>query len=484
MMQLLIKSGLFTILAIICMNSVDRHFLDHDQGDIASFDDFYSIERETVDVLFVGNSHLHKGVDPSLIEAKTGLRSSVMVAGGLTIGKVYYNLLESLSYQKPQLVVIECWPLLAPKWRNNHPITINGRLRSNKYGSESYKKLSLLKLEEIRITNAENKIFNSFALFRNHEQWNNIEKWQNSWRIFNEDSPRDVFKDSQVHYRLIDSNAIATFNTTDFKSEDIRITAEEQVFMDRINQLSKKHNFKVLLFTVPVYSSYYEKTKTGFNRAEKQLDSFTIKNANVNFFDLNRKYGGLDETHILNEKPLLTNQHLSYKGIVKTTNELANFINDNYKFRAKKEIDKETIEYALLNQNIHDIEGFEGRVMTVNGQSFKKLSKTKTFIINRNHNQLTIKGWMRKKGVESLEITKQLILYKDAEFFLVSRDKLKTKHIQSLVDNRGEDYRDAGYSYTIPKSSLDVGIYKIFHVIQIEDKTNFIHDTKVKIQID
>lgn len=484
MTQLLFKSGLFAILAVICMNSVDRYFLNHDQGDIASFDDFYSIERETVDVLILGNSHLHRGIDPSLIEAKTGLHSSVMAAGGLTIGKIYYNLLESLSYQKPQLVVIECYSLFAPKWQNNYPISKNGRLRANKFGSESYKKLGFIKLEEIWLTNAEDKLFKSFALFRNHERWTDIEKWGNSSHVFLNANPRDVFNNSQKQHRVIDGDAIAKFNTRDFKTKDIRITAEEMVFMDKIIQLSKKHNFEILLFTVPVYSAYYEKTKLGFNRAEKQLDSFAKISKNVKFFDINRKYGGFDETYILYEKELLTNQHLSYKGIVKTTNELANFINSNYTFRTKNRIDKRTIEYEVVNQKIRTIKGFEGRVDKVNGQLFKNMPKNKTFTVQESAKVITIEGWMRKEGVDSLGLIRELVLYKDAEFFLRSGDKLKEKDIPYLVNNKGEDYRNVGYSYTIPKTSFDAGIYKIFHVIQPKNGKVFIHDTKIKIQIE
>lgn len=484
MKLLLIKSGLFAILAIFCMSSADRYFLDHENGNVAAFEDFYAMKRETVDVMFLGNSHLLRGIDPALFEAKTGLRSGLLFGNSLTIAKVYYNLLETLSYQKPQLVVIESWTLLSSNKANNSPISKNGKLETNKFGSESYKKLGFIKLEEIYQTKIDDKLFNSFALFRNHERWINQKKWRKSLNILKEGNSRDVFKDLQKNLHALDSSTIIKFNATDFKSKGIRITPDEQFFLDKINELSKKHDFKILLFTAPVYAEYYKKTKQGFNRAEKQLDSFAKRTANVNFFDVNRKYGGFDETHVVKEKVFLANQHLSYKGIVKTTNELASFINANYNIIKKNEIDKETVEFAIVHKKNHEVKGFEGGIDDINNQTFKSISEDKTFIVKKGTDSVTIRGWMRKGGIDSLNQKKQLVLLRDLDFFLVSGNKIKARAVPNLVKHKGKAYRDAGFSYEIPKTAFDQGIYKVLYVIQSENRKYFVHDSKIKIQIE
>ena len=119
MKKLFIRISIFSILTICVLIIIDPYFLRNQYGDQASFNSFYNAGSNEVDILLIGNSHLHRGVDPYIIEAKIKANTEIIVGGGSTISQVYFNLLEALEYQTPKIVVIETWPLVVPNYQNN-----------------------------------------------------------------------------------------------------------------------------------------------------------------------------------------------------------------------------------------------------------------------------------------------------------------------------------------------------------------------------
>lgn len=68
---------------------------------------FYQEEPNSLDVLFVGSSHIMCGIYPDLLEQNFGLKSYDCASSAMVLPQCYYQLLEALRYQTPKLVVLD-----------------------------------------------------------------------------------------------------------------------------------------------------------------------------------------------------------------------------------------------------------------------------------------------------------------------------------------------------------------------------------------
>lgn len=148
--------------------------MDRDQWIYSSYNSLYEAEKPK-NLVFIGNSHLNKGLDNFIVDAKTGSESIKLVGAGLNIAQIYYNFLEVLEYQLPELIVIETWCLYSPGNNHNNPIDDNGKLVGyNKYAFEN-KRIGPIKFEETQLSVDKKDIaFHLFNTFRYHDRWTDL----------------------------------------------------------------------------------------------------------------------------------------------------------------------------------------------------------------------------------------------------------------------------------------------------------------------
>lgn len=73
--------------------------------------DFYKLPRNSIDVVFMGNSHSFISFRPQIIDEVIPVQSYVIGVGGENIVLAYYELKEILKYQHPRVVVLETFTL-------------------------------------------------------------------------------------------------------------------------------------------------------------------------------------------------------------------------------------------------------------------------------------------------------------------------------------------------------------------------------------
>ncbi len=72
---------------------------------------FYAIERNTLDVLFLGSSHAYYGIQPNELWKEYGITSYSMATPEQTAAISYFLLMEVFHYQQPKVVVLESYYL-------------------------------------------------------------------------------------------------------------------------------------------------------------------------------------------------------------------------------------------------------------------------------------------------------------------------------------------------------------------------------------
>jgi len=72
--------------------------------------DFYRIEPSSLDVVYIGNSHVD-GVDSGIIDNILGINSYALAYQGIDMGGVFYAVSQALQNQHPNIIVVEAYPL-------------------------------------------------------------------------------------------------------------------------------------------------------------------------------------------------------------------------------------------------------------------------------------------------------------------------------------------------------------------------------------
>lgn len=76
------------------------------------WDAFYDFtEKDTVDIVLVGNSHLYAGVNPKNLSSALGCNCFVLASPGTTIVDSYFCLKEALTRTKPKIAIIETYAI-------------------------------------------------------------------------------------------------------------------------------------------------------------------------------------------------------------------------------------------------------------------------------------------------------------------------------------------------------------------------------------
>ena len=231
-----------------------------------------------------------------------------------------------------------------------------------------------------------------------------------------ENKPKELFHNSIIHRNTyLTKKQIIEFQNMDFKENEMLISEKEQLYIDKIIKLSKKNSFELLFITIPVYDLYYQKVKNGFKRVNNQILKIIKKHQNVKYFDINGKYNGFNYSNIVREKKVSINQHLNYKGGIISSNELANFIKNNYK-ETNIEIFNlgagNSTEQKIFNE-LPDSNSSTFNLIDQNSSYFKRKNKIlsfffkKKFSIKKNYvSQIKLSDFIDKKNITKIDILK------------------------------------------------------------------------------
>ena len=471
MNSIILKIALFLTITSSLLLTIDSYFLDSTNPSVSSFNSLYEAEKNSADIVFIGNSHLSKGIDTYIIDAKCKINTLKVHAGGIQIAQIYYNLLEILKYQSPKVVGLELFPLVHSDNISNKLFNSKNKMLSKGMKGEYFKRFGIPKYKEIKLIDPKNNWYHMFNFFRFHENWTNLESVSKSLQNRFSVSAKELnYNHNKILWHL-NSSSIEGYKKRMFIKKDIYFSEAEKIYLKKIIVLSDEYNFDLLLFTIPVYEEYYNKVKDSIDNTSLKIYNYAKEYKEIKFYDINKELGGLSATYIMGEK-VSENQHLNYKGMIKTSNLLADFINKEYNLKPNSLfINDDTVEKLIYNskKTARDT-SYLGNVETVNGKNYYDLENKELITISLAERRVKLEGWMFKKGVNLKRGSKIIALKKGDDFVYVSG--------KDLVDNsnQGKSFEKSGYSINISKYMLEKGRYKIFHIIKSHDNELYVQD--------
>ena len=205
---------------------------------------FYDMEKNSIDVLFIGSSVVVNAFIPQEIYNEYGIRSYNLGSEQQSIYLSYYWLKEALRFQSPKAVVLD----LRFMW-NYHPENAINTVESLTRKCLDPMKWSYVKREAVHnvcgLDDSQSELSYYLTNIRFHSRWSSIQEYD-------------------INYEMIDTSPLKGYSpTTDkgpgsyetYEQNDTSATMEftplMQEYLDRIVTLCKENNISLILIDLP-----------------------------------------------------------------------------------------------------------------------------------------------------------------------------------------------------------------------------------------
>lgn len=272
---------------------------------------FEKQKEDTVDVVFIGSSHIYTNVNPAILWSEYGMATYDLAGSDQPLWNSYYYMKEAIEKQSPKLIVVDLYRVLEKR-----DVIDDARIAMNTLGLT----YSDNKLESIRASipddyNENDYIF-GFPVY--HNRYQTVEK--EDFMPYGGDVNKENYKG--FNYNCVSIQSFDYFNDVTWVEDECAVTEKNEKYLKLMMELAKETDTE-LLFIVAPYWEISTNDKTMFNYVEKLADEEKIP-----FIDFNECYDaiGLDS-----HTDCAESSHLNYYGSEKFTRYLGDIIHTQYK---------------------------------------------------------------------------------------------------------------------------------------------------------
>lgn len=193
---------------------------------------FYEIEEDTLDVLFLGSSHLYYGVQPNELWRDYGITSYVMGSPEQTAATSYFLLKEAFTRQKPKVVVMESYYLWNSKLYNGE-----ARLRQAFDGMRFGKTKIEMVREMLPEAGIKEKLTYFLPFLKYHSRWSQLEDYDFVTKPF--------LKGARLDYTTV------ALEDPGIPKKSTKIPEDSMKYLDRIIQLCEENDAEFVMMAIP-----------------------------------------------------------------------------------------------------------------------------------------------------------------------------------------------------------------------------------------
>jgi hypothetical protein len=279
------------------------------EGSIQAIKGFYNLEPNTIDVMFIGDSSIRKGISPMQIYEDSGITSYSYCNSSSRIYMFYYFLQDVLKTQKPKVVVSDPLTLFYMK----------KEIEPDKRKSFDYMPLSVNKINMINDDIFELDFFEKasyvFPILRYHSRYNELHRKDFTMLDNNFHSVQKGFimsKAVKPHKNGFD------YMKPKHKDKKLKYKDYSEEYLEKYVKLCKENNIELIILGIPDIRVWgYEQSEKMKEYASKYgfkyLD-INNESTNINWLKDTEDAGG----------------HFNIKGAQKITKYVTNYLKDNY----------------------------------------------------------------------------------------------------------------------------------------------------------
>lgn len=301
-----IKIICFTAVFITLLWFSSRVLRFKNDNGIYQGDSFYEQKTNTIDVVFLGSSHVHYNINPAILYNEYGIAAYNFTSGSQPIWSTYHYLIEVLKTQKPKLIVLESY--------------IAAACRTNVADYQIVAALYALKWSENRIESAKVTAGDRF-----YEFINPMYRYHNRYKDL-KDEDFISYAGNYNHYKYFKGYSFHN-KTFPIKEPDIKnikdslpLLEPQEAYYRKILHLAKTNNIPIAVIASPFPMT--DEEAGHFNRVGEIAEEYNIPfmNFNLHYDDYN-----LDFWEDYNDAG-----HLNYKGVGKYTSYLGKYLKYNF----------------------------------------------------------------------------------------------------------------------------------------------------------
>lgn len=278
-----------------------------------------SIESNSVDIMFIGNSHAYCTFNPAVIEPIIGKRVFNAGIPDQKIDMVCYTLQDMLKKQKPETVVLEAYALgRSDSSYEGYVANIDAMKPGIRKAIACFEIFSD-KLEALKM---------SIGLFRSHNNWKNTDIMEANLRNMPGRTKAEV-KNFNGFYALDSKMSEETIQKYK-QNKDIKFVPEindySVRFFKRIVGLCKKKNIKLIVAAAPFNDIYA--ANVHYENFYDQMKSLCDEEG-IGYVDFNMLYDDIGLEYEDFEDACHHAQHLNKWGAEKVSRYMAEYLRDS-----------------------------------------------------------------------------------------------------------------------------------------------------------
>lgn len=234
-----------------------------------TYQGFYKMKRNTIDVLFLGSSHTATGFSPQELYNEFGIRSYNLGSNSQSLWASYYWLKEALQYQSPQAVVLDCYMLYIEGKENE--TASRQALDEMKWGT--------VKREAVHTTCSfdenQSEAGYFFTNIRFHSRWTGLNENDFLWADMA--TPPEM-KGFWLYQGICNYQEYVPFEVQDTGQEAFLPEAGE--YLDKIADLCRKNDIELVLVKTPTLAETPQR--------HNAIASYGMEHG-LKFYDFNEK---------------------------------------------------------------------------------------------------------------------------------------------------------------------------------------------------
>ena len=294
------------MLLVLSYSFFDRLLSIKSEHGIRQAREMYAQPRNTIDVVFMGSSHINCDVNTALLWEKYGIASYDYSAAEQPLWITYHYLREMCKYQDPGLVVVDLYSPARYKYDYQYPY-----LSENLYGV----RFSLNKLAMIYASCEPDKyldyfpsigIYNSRYLSLEDKDFEDLKLSRTQRAAFKGYSP----------YYIVEPQEEPLLE----QSQSGGITLKSEIYLQKIIKYCKDHEIQLFLMVSPYITT--DEDELVYNRVHEIADMNGINFNSTNYF--------YDRMELNFEEDFNDESHLNYSGSCKFSDYLGRELKNLY----------------------------------------------------------------------------------------------------------------------------------------------------------
>ena len=293
-----IKFLIFALVLMLSLVVADKVLCFKEAHGFRQARDMYAQPKDTIDVAFLGSSHIHVNINTALLWEEYGIASYDYSGAEQPMWMTYYYLKELCKYQSPKVVVLDFYS--PAKFRDDYQYDY---IADNFYGMRP----SINKLQMLMASVEPSRIADFFPpLVSYHFRYRELEKEDFDY-LLETKYDRQAFK-GYTPYFLVEK-----YEKPDFSAEEQSpITEKSQLYLEKIVEFCKERDIQ-LFFIVTPYNKAYD-ADMNFAYIQKLAESYGV------LFEDGHDF--IDHIGINYATDLNDDSHLNYSGSCKYTRHL------------------------------------------------------------------------------------------------------------------------------------------------------------------